>query len=332
MNEPHDLDIKVWASTCQKAVTAIREAGATKQMILLPGTGFSSAGEFVSSGSGDALIEIKNPDGSTDGLILDVHKYLDEDNSGTHAECVTNNTDAFGSVAEFLRKNNRKAIVSETGAAPGEVSCMMQFCLQNAFINANADVYLGLVGWAAGSFDSSYLLSLTPTQEGGKWVDNPLLAQCLVGAWMASSEPGDTLSNGGTSSVSTLSGSGFASASASASASTTSGAVSTPGSSTSGPASRPPLTETGTWVMTLNISTGRGAAGAAPTTLIIATDSVPVPSLTRPTRTETGSPGSEPITETPGGPAQGSAAERKRLRMAVVLGAVVLFGTTMWMC
>jgi len=36
MNEPHDLDINLWAQTCQKVVNAIRNAGATSQMILLP--------------------------------------------------------------------------------------------------------------------------------------------------------------------------------------------------------------------------------------------------------------------------------------------------------
>lgn len=32
MNEPHDLDINVWAATCQKVVAAIRNAGATTQV------------------------------------------------------------------------------------------------------------------------------------------------------------------------------------------------------------------------------------------------------------------------------------------------------------
>lgn len=32
MNEPHDLDVNVWAATCQKVVTAIRNAGATTQV------------------------------------------------------------------------------------------------------------------------------------------------------------------------------------------------------------------------------------------------------------------------------------------------------------
>ena len=117
MNEPHDLDINIWANTVQAAVTAIRNAGATTQMILMPGTNFASAGAFVPSGSGAALVKVVNPDGSTTGLIMDLHKYLDEDNSGTHSVCTTNNIDgAFAVVATFLRDNNRLGIVSETGA------------------------------------------------------------------------------------------------------------------------------------------------------------------------------------------------------------------------
>lgn len=116
MNEPHDVDITAWAASCQAAVTAIRNAGATSQIILLPGNNFTSAATFVSGGSGAALLNVKNPDGTTTGLLMDIHKYLDSDNSGNHAECTTDNIEAFTSVAQFLRENNRQAIVSETGA------------------------------------------------------------------------------------------------------------------------------------------------------------------------------------------------------------------------
>lgn len=117
MNEPHHLDVGLWAATCQKVVTAIRNAGATSQMILLPGTDFDSAASLVSSGSAEALMAIRNPDGGTAGLLLDIHKYLDVDNSGTHAECVTDNRDAFATVASFLRQKGRQGFVSETGAS-----------------------------------------------------------------------------------------------------------------------------------------------------------------------------------------------------------------------
>lgn len=187
MNEPHDLDINVWVQTCQTAVNAIRKAGAVSQMVLLPGANFDSAATLVSSGSAEALLAITNPDGTTNGLILDIHKYLDEDNSGTHSECVTDNTAAFATVADFLRQKGRLGIVSETGAS-NAASCVTAFCAQNAFINSNSDVFIGLVAWAAGSFSSSYLLSLTPNKQNGRLVDNALASQCVVRTWLDSSE------------------------------------------------------------------------------------------------------------------------------------------------
>ncbi|KAK8048286.1 glycoside hydrolase family 5 protein [Apiospora phragmitis] len=182
MNEPHDLDINIWAQTCQKVVNAIRQAGATSQMILLPGTNFDSAATLVSSGSAAALMRIQNPDGTTDNLVLDIHKYLDEDNSGTHKECVTDNVEDFKTVANFLRASGRKGLVSESGASSA-ASCLKAFCSQNNFINANSDVFAGFVGWAAGSFDASYVLGLTPTKQNGKLVDNQLMMQCIMAPW-----------------------------------------------------------------------------------------------------------------------------------------------------
>ncbi|EHL02843.1 putative endoglucanase EG-II [Glarea lozoyensis 74030] len=175
MNEPHDVDIIAWATSCQAAVTAIRNVGATSQMILLPGNDFTSAGKFVANGSGAALLVVKNPDGTTNGLIFDIHKYLDVDNSGNHVECTTDNTEAFASVAQFLRENGRKGLVSETGAGS---------TASNSFINQNSDVYLGIIAWAAGSFSTSYTLSLTPTKQNGKFVDNKLASQCVVSVWL----------------------------------------------------------------------------------------------------------------------------------------------------
>ncbi|KAK6219070.1 hypothetical protein LQW54_002572 [Pestalotiopsis sp. IQ-011] len=166
MNEPHDLDIDIWAQTCQKVVTAIRNSGATSQMILLPGTNFDSAATLVSSGSADKMMAITNPDGSTDGLVLDIHKYLDEDNSGTHEECVTDNVDAFTGLAQYLRDNGRQGLISESGAS-SDASCLTNFCSQNAFINQNSDAFVGFVAWAAGSFSTSYVLSLTPSKQNG---------------------------------------------------------------------------------------------------------------------------------------------------------------------
>ncbi len=117
MNEPHNIpDMKVWAATVQASVTAIRSAGATSQMILLPGNDFTSAQTFVSNGSAGNLSTVHNLDGTNTSLVFDVHKYLDSDGSGTHTECVSNHIDdTFQPLATFLVANGRQAILSEIG-------------------------------------------------------------------------------------------------------------------------------------------------------------------------------------------------------------------------
>ncbi|KAJ4465622.1 endoglucanase [Lentinula edodes] len=191
MNEPHDIpDINLWAGSVQAAVTAIRNAGATKQLILLPGNNWTSAETFVSNGSGPALLTVTNPDGSTTGLIFDVHKYLDFDNSGTNEECVTNNIDSsWAPLATWLRENGRQAFNTETGGG-NVASCVEYMCQQIAYQAQNADVFLGYVGWAAGNFAPTYVLGEAPTQSGTTWTDTLLVASCM--APIAGAQSGST--------------------------------------------------------------------------------------------------------------------------------------------
>jgi endoglucanase len=181
MNEPHDVDINKWATTVQAAVTAIRQAGATGNKILLPGNDYTSAGAFISNGSGAALIKVTNLDGSTTNLIFDVHRYLDSDNSGTHTNCVTNNVGDFQTLGNWLRTNKRQAILTETGGGASDSSCLADVCQELAELNLYSDVYLGWTGWAAGGFDQTYALTETPTLSGSKWSDVPLVTQCIAG-------------------------------------------------------------------------------------------------------------------------------------------------------
>ena len=161
MNEPHDIpDINRWAQTVQTVVTAIRNAGcvqrivivtvsgpltstsihrATSNLILLPGTDWTSAGTFVSSGSAAALDKVTNPDGSKTDLAFDIHRYSDSGYSGSSTECVTNNIDdTFQPLAEWLRCQGRQALVSEMGGGSTN-SCTQYICQEVQFLNQNSD-------------------------------------------------------------------------------------------------------------------------------------------------------------------------------------------------
>lgn len=183
MNEPHDLpDLARWADTVQAAVTAIRTAGATTQMILLPGTDFTHASTYVSNGSAGNLSRVHNPDGSNASLVFDVHQYLDSDGSGTHLECTTDHVgDAFVPLAQFLRANGRKAMLTEVGGG-NTTSCIKDLCSALASINNNSDVYLGYTAWSAGGFSATnYELTMTPFGSAGNFTDQETVRQCVVG-------------------------------------------------------------------------------------------------------------------------------------------------------
>jgi hypothetical protein len=57
-------------------------------------------------------------------LLQIVHKYLDSDNSGTHSNCVTNNTGVLQTLVTWLQQNgNRQSLLSETGGGSTDSSC-----------------------------------------------------------------------------------------------------------------------------------------------------------------------------------------------------------------
>lgn len=71
MNEPHDLtSVPDWVVTVQAAVNAIRAAGATSQMILMPGSSWSSAAALPTE-AGPGLLTVTDPVGGTSKLIFD---------------------------------------------------------------------------------------------------------------------------------------------------------------------------------------------------------------------------------------------------------------------
>ncbi|KAH8099381.1 endoglucanase [Cristinia sonorae] len=174
MNEPHDIpSVATWVDTVQQTVNAIRAAGA-KNFLLLPGSSWASAQAFPTE-AGPLLVKVTDPLGGTDKLIFDVHKYLDSDNSGTHAECVTDNVDVLTTLVSFLKANgNRQAILSETGGG-NTASCEQMLGTQLAFVKANYPTLAGFSVWSAGAFDSTYVLSVVPS--GGN--DTPLWTQAV---------------------------------------------------------------------------------------------------------------------------------------------------------
>ena len=124
------------------------------------------------------LLSHIKPQSITTIPVFDVHQYLDSDYSGTHAECVINGiTAAFTPLLNYLKDSNRQALLSETGGGSDTASCLTNVCEALDFLNENSDSFVGWVGWAAGSFATTYVLSLTPSGD----TDVPLMTQCFAG-------------------------------------------------------------------------------------------------------------------------------------------------------
>ncbi|MCJ1426556.1 hypothetical protein MMC29_004459 [Sticta canariensis] len=181
MNEPHDLDMDKWTTTVQKAVIAIRKAGATSQLILLPGTKYTSAKDFHKNCAPN-LSKVKDLDGSVNKLIFDVHKYYDDGKGHCRTDLID---DVYRPLVKYLRKHHRKAFISETGGGSGYSKCIPSVCRGLKYIHQNADVFLGITGWSAGAFSSkTYDLTLTPDGSAKHgWKDQKILTQCFVPMW-----------------------------------------------------------------------------------------------------------------------------------------------------
>ncbi|KAF8958900.1 putative cellulase precursor [Flammula alnicola] len=175
MNEPHDIpSISSWVASVQAAVNAIRAAGATSQYILIPGSSYSSA-QTLPTEAGPLLLGVTDPAGGTSKLIFDVHKYLDSDNSGTHPDCTTDNVSVLTTLVTWLKTNNRQALLSETGGG-NTSSCITDLNSELAYVKANSNTIVGFTIWAAGAFDTTYVLTVTPNADGS---DQPLWTQAV---------------------------------------------------------------------------------------------------------------------------------------------------------
>lgn len=154
MNEPHDLNITIWAMTMQKAIYAVRNV-TSLQPILISGTSFARLIDWPMF-SGAALLEIHDP---ADNILYDFHQYFD-DLGGAYGPCSlpwSSFEPVFQNVTETLRAAGQNGIITEFGAVPVP-DCAEIFAGLLSFLEENQDVWYGWTAWG------SWLLNGTPQQ------------------------------------------------------------------------------------------------------------------------------------------------------------------------
>jgi endoglucanase len=168
MNEPNGLPTETWLEAAKAAIAEIRQAGA-KNLILVPGNGWSSARSWVEGDygtpNGEVMLDLKDP---ANNFAYEVHQYFNADWTGTSADC--QNVDIGRStlipVTEWARQHGGKVFLGEMGVGSGS-TCLDALDRVLRFMSENRDVWIGWAYWAGGAWWSeTYFTNLQPL--GGK--------------------------------------------------------------------------------------------------------------------------------------------------------------------
>jgi endoglucanase len=157
-NEPHDQDMAVLTRVHNAAIAAIRAAGA-RQLILAPGSAWSGAHSWVSSGNGEAALNLRDPNNQ---LAFDVHQYLDRNSSGTNAACAQGSGGRLTAFTAWARAHRKRGFLGEFGAGAG-ATCQAELTALLQHVADNRDVWIGWTAWAGGPWwPSHYPFALEP--------------------------------------------------------------------------------------------------------------------------------------------------------------------------
>jgi endoglucanase len=164
MNEPAGISAARWKMIAQSATNAIRATGALNRL-LVPGTSWTGAHSWVSSGNAAQMADFVDP---AHNHAFDVHQYLDRDSSGTQGACVpgagAKRLDAF--IAWARAAPGRFGFLGEFAggdpAVPGQEGCADE--LRALLDTAEASgVFVGWTAWGGGPWwNKSYMFRLQP--------------------------------------------------------------------------------------------------------------------------------------------------------------------------
>ena len=164
MNEPNNLKTETWFEAANHAVAEIRATGA-KNLIFVPGNGWSSARSWVDSdygtSNGEVMLGITDP---ADNFIYEVHQYFNSDFTGTGADCQSTDIgiNTLTPFTKWAREHRQRGFLGEIGVGPGS-TCLEALDRTLRFMRANNDVWVGWTYWAGGAWwPQNYFTNLQP--------------------------------------------------------------------------------------------------------------------------------------------------------------------------
>lgn len=166
MNEPHTGADTDYAPLWNRAIAAIRKAG-FNGVILVPHAHWSTASDITAAKPYEGVII--DPENN---WVLELHSYLDPDNTGTYKKPVPSvdvGAERLAGAIAWSRQSHIRLFLGETG---GPADALSLSAMQAMFdeIAAAPDVFWGVALWGGGPWWSpKYVMHLDPA-EG---VDTP---------------------------------------------------------------------------------------------------------------------------------------------------------------
>ena len=169
MNEPVGISAADWKRVAQSVTDAIRAAGA-RNRLLVPGTDYSGAHSWVSSGNAEQMATFVDP---ADNFAFEVHQYLDTDSSGKEGTCVAGS--GASRLAPFIdwakSAPGRKGFLGEFAAGDASIAGQKQCRAELAALLDTVEksgVFIGWAVWGGGPWwEPSYIFRLEPKDLSG---------------------------------------------------------------------------------------------------------------------------------------------------------------------
>ncbi|PZU60522.1 MAG: cellulase [Sphingobium sp.] len=147
MNEPHTMTPEVWWPIAKRLITDLRARDIWNKL-LVPGTSWSGAHSWVTSGNAANATGIKDP---ANNYAIEVHQYLDADSSGTSSTCVVGSGSRVDTAINWAKsKGGIKLFMGEMGGS-GEAQCGIEY---RTMLNKmeQSGVFLGWTAWGGGTW------------------------------------------------------------------------------------------------------------------------------------------------------------------------------------
>jgi endoglucanase len=164
MNEPTKLPTETWLEAANIAIADIRQTGA-KNLILVPGNGWSSARDWLSTkyGTPNSQVMLNAIDRGRNS-VFEVHQYFDRDFTGTHDDCQSFDigVQSLAPFTRWARENRKKGFLGEFGAGSNQ-TCLEALERVLKYMAENNDVWIGWTYWAGGAWwPKDYYTNIEP--------------------------------------------------------------------------------------------------------------------------------------------------------------------------